>query len=39
MLFFLFVVGFVGFACVLVPLACLGLGALLRPGRRPESKG
>jgi hypothetical protein len=38
MLFFLFVIAFVGCACVLVPLACLGIGVALRPGRRTEPK-
>ncbi len=30
MLFFLFVIAFVGCSCVLVPLACLGIGAALK---------
>jgi hypothetical protein len=38
MLFFLFIIAFVGCSCVLVPLACLGIGAVLRHGRRPEPK-
>jgi hypothetical protein len=38
MLFFLFVTGFVSCACVLVPLACLGIGMFLRLGRKSAPK-
>ncbi len=38
MLFFLFVIAFVACACVLVPLACLGAGALSRTGKRSAPK-
>jgi hypothetical protein len=38
MLFFLFVIAFVSCACVLVPLVCLGIGALSRQGRRSVPK-
>jgi hypothetical protein len=38
-MFFLFsVIAFVSCACVLVPLACLGIGAVFRPGRKPLPK-
>jgi hypothetical protein len=38
MLFFLFVIAFVSCACVVVPLACLGIGAFSRQGRRSVPK-
>jgi hypothetical protein len=34
MIFFLFVIAFLACACVLVPLACFGIGAVLRQGRK-----
>jgi len=39
MLFFLFVIAFVSCACVLVPLACLGIGLVLRQNRRDVNGG
>jgi hypothetical protein len=38
MLFFLSVIALVSCACVLVPLACLGIGAFIRQGRKPEPR-
>lgn len=39
MLFFAFVIAFVSCACVLVPLACVGIGAVLRSDRKPDGNG